>query len=95
MAGLSREQVLRDLAGLLKNYQGREYSEVIDGRTRFFADLGLTSIHAVHFAELLERHYGRQFPFQEFLSALVARQVEDLELNDLVEFLYQQMHTPG
>jgi acyl carrier protein len=95
MAGLSREQVLRDLAGLLKNYQGREYSEVIDGQTRFFADLGLTSIHAVYFVELLERHYGRQFPFQEFLSTLVEVQAEDLELKDLVEFLYQQMHTPG
>jgi acyl carrier protein len=95
MAALSREQILRDLAGLLKNYQGREYSEVIDGRTRFFGDLGLTSIHAVHFAELLERHYGRTFPFQEFLSGLVERQAEDLELSELVEFLYQQMNTPG
>jgi hypothetical protein len=95
MAALSREQILRDLAGLLKNYQGREYSEVIDGQTRFFGDLGLTSIHAVHFAELLERHYGRPFPFQDFLSGLVESQAEDLELNELVEFLYQQMHTPG
>jgi acyl carrier protein len=95
MAGLSREQILRDLAGLLRNYRGREYSEVIDGGTRFFGDLGLTSIHAVHLAELLERHYGRPFPFQEFLSSLVQRQAEDLELNELVEFLYQQMHTPG
>lgn len=95
MAALSREQILRDLARLLKNYQGREYSEVIDGQTRFFGDLGLTSIHAVHFAELLERHYGRTFPFQEFLSGLVERQAEDLELNELIEFLYQQMHTPG
>jgi acyl carrier protein len=95
MAGPSREQVLRDLAGLLRNYQGREYSEIIDGRTRFFGDLGLTSIHAVHFAELLERHYGRPFAFQEFLAGLVERQAEDLELNELVDFLYQQMHVPG
>ena len=95
MAALSREQVLRDLAGLLRNYQGREYSEVIDGRTRFFGDLGLTSIHAVHFSELLERHYRRSFPFQEFLSGLAQRQVEDLELGELIEFLYQHMSNPG
>jgi acyl carrier protein len=95
MAALSREQILGDLVGLLRNYQGREYSEVIDGQTRFFGDLGLTSIHAVHFAELLERHYGRTFSFQDFLSGLVERQAEDLELNELVEFLYQQMQSPG
>ena len=94
MAGPNREQILNDLAGLLKNYQGREYSDVIDGRTRFFGDLGLASIHAVHFAEVLERHYGRQFAFQEFLSQLAQRQIEDLELNELVEFLYREMH-PG
>jgi acyl carrier protein len=91
MAAPSREQILRDLAGLLKSFQGREYSEIIDGRTRFFADLGLTSIHAVHLAEVLEKHYGRPFPFPELLSGLMQRQAEDLELHELVEFLYQHM----
>jgi hypothetical protein len=92
MAGPSREQILSDLAGLLRNYQGREYSDPIDGRTRFFGDLGLASIHAVDFAQLLERYYGRPFAFQEFLSALAQRQLDDLELNELVEFLYREMH---
>jgi acyl carrier protein len=91
VTGPSREQILSDLAGILQHYQGREYSEPIDGQTRFFADLGLASIHAVHLAEVLERHYGRPFAFSDFLRGLAERQVEDLEMNDLVEFLYQQM----
>ncbi len=93
MAGLSREQLLSDLAEILRHFQGREYSDPIDGRTRFFGDLGLQSIHAVQLAEQLERRYGRSFAFHQFLAELGERQVEDLELGELVEFLYQEMRT--
>jgi acyl carrier protein len=89
MAG--REQIERDVIHILAHFPGREYSGTIDGSTRFFADLGLLSIHAVRLAELLERHYGRQFEFHRFLSELGQRQVEDIEVNDLVEFLQREM----
>jgi acyl carrier protein len=88
MNGRSREMLLADLAGILRNFHGREYSGPIDWQTRFFGELGLASIDAVLLGETLERRYGQKFPFSELLADLGRRQAEDLELGELVDFLH-------
>lgn len=77
--------ILNDLANILANFQGREYSGVIDRETRFFADLGLASIDAVILAETLESYYGRKLPFAQLLADL-QKQQEDGSLDGEIDF---------
>jgi acyl carrier protein len=94
MNTLTYEQVLQDLADLLRNFNGREYSGDIGPQTRFFGDLGMMSIDAVVLGETLEQQYGRRFPFPQFLAGLAARGAEDLAIGELAEFLWQQLANP-
>ena len=91
MSGRTREQILTDLAGLLSNFHGKEYSGDIGPETLFFGDLGLVSIDAVVLGETLEKFYGRKFPFQQFLSDLGTQGARDIELGKLAEFLQRHL----
>jgi acyl carrier protein len=91
MSGSTREQVLADLADLLRNFNGREYSGDIGPETLFFSDLGMMSIDAVVLAETLEQRYGRRFPFPKFLAGLAERGAQDLSVGELAEFLAQNL----
>ncbi len=85
------EDILADLAGILRNFHGREYSGDIGPQTRFFADLGLASIDAVVLGETLEEHYARSLPFHEFMADLGRRKVRDIELGELAGFLHRHL----
>ena len=58
MTRRSRQAILDDLTGLLRNFDGHEYSGIIGRCTRFFGDLGVASIDAVVLGEKLEQLYG-------------------------------------
>jgi acyl carrier protein len=92
MHAKSERDILHDLDGILRNFEGREYSGEIGPQTRFFADLGCASIDAVVLGETLERHYGRQFPFNEFLSDLGRRGAEDVTVGELASFIHRHLH---
>jgi acyl carrier protein len=92
---MTPEQLLSDLAEVLGNWEGREYSGVIGPRTLFFGDLGMVSIDAVVLAETLEKRYGRKFPFNQLLAGLARRGVEDIEVGELVRFLHEQLNAPA
>jgi acyl carrier protein len=94
MRGRTPQQILDDLAGILHDFHGREYSGPIGRQTRFFGDLGLASIDAVVLAEALERLYGEKLPFGQLLADLGRRQAEDLELGELVDFLHTHLNAP-
>ena len=81
------DQVVGELADILGNFQGREYSGTVDRDSMFFADLGFMSIDAVILGETLEQHYGRTLPFQDFLAELSARDVKDLSVGELADWL--------
>lgn len=81
------DEVVSDLAEILGNFQGREYSGVVDRETMFFADLGFMSIDAVILGETLENRYGRSLPFQDFLTELSARDAKDLSVGELADWL--------
>jgi acyl carrier protein len=88
MSWRTREQILDDLRGILRHWNGREYDGPIDRQTRFFADLGMVSIDAVVLAETLEQRYGRPFPFNRLLAELGERGAQDIEVGELVDFLH-------
>ncbi len=88
----SRQQIHHDLASIVRNFNGREYSGELAADTLFFADLGMMSIDAVVLAEKLEQLYARPFPFHEFVADLTRRQVQDIALGELEDFLYNQLN---
>jgi acyl carrier protein len=88
---LSEREILADLARILSDFEGREYSGVIDRETRFFADLGLASIVAVVMGETLQEHYGRPLPFGELMADLGRREDRDLSIGQLVAFLVRRL----
>ena len=90
----SEAELLADLAVILANFEGREYSGTIDRETRFFADLGLASIDAVVLGETLQDHYGRPLPFGDLMADLGRREVRDLPIGELVDFLARNLVSP-
>jgi len=84
-------QILADLARVLADFQGREYSGPIEPSTRFFADLGLASIDAVVLGETLQERYGRPLPFGELMAEMGRREDRDLGLGELAAFLAQHL----
>jgi acyl carrier protein len=91
MTSRTPEQILDDLTGILRNFNGREYSGEIGAKTLFFGDLGLVSIDAIVLAETLEQFYGRKLPFNQFLASVGQQGVRDIEIRELVHFLHQQL----
>ena len=84
---VSEREVLADLARILSDFEGREYSGAIGRETRFFADLGLASIDAVVLGERLQEHYGRPLPFGELMADLGKAEDRDLTIGRLADFL--------
>ncbi len=84
--------ILRDLADVLADFHGREYSGAIDAETRFFADLGLASIDAVVLGETLEGRYGRPLPFGQLMADLGRREDRDLTMGELASFLKRHLN---
>jgi acyl carrier protein len=91
MTSPTQDKILDDLRDLLRNFNGREYSEDIGLETLLFGDIGMVSIEAVILAETLEQLYERQFAFGQFLAELNREGVKDVHVGRLVAFLYGQM----
>ena len=87
----SSSEILAEVARILSDFQGREYSGAIDRETRFFADLGLASIDAVVLGETLQEHYGRPLPFGELMAELGRRTDRDLSIGELADFLSRNL----
>jgi acyl carrier protein len=87
----SDAEILADLARLLGNFHGREYSGTIGPETRFFADLGLASIDAVVLGETLQQHYSHTLPFGDLMADLGRREERDLSVSELVAFLRENL----
>lgn len=83
----SQAAILAELATILSDFGGREYSGAIGPETLFFADLGLASIDAVVLGETLEVHYGRPLPFASLMAELGTRTDRDLSLGELSAYL--------
>jgi len=91
MSTRTADQIWADLAGLFRNFHGREYLDPIGPETRFFADLGLASIDAVVLGEQLETLYTQRLPFGDLMADLGGRADRDLRLGELVDFLRRHL----
>jgi acyl carrier protein len=91
MSVRTREQILADLAAMVRDFNGREYSGEVGPHTLFFGDLGMVSIDAVVLAETVERFYGRKIAFGQFLAGVSREGVRDIELGELAAFLHDQL----
>lgn len=92
MGNISREQVFADLKAILNELNDEwEYSGEISLDTWLSTDMGFESIDVVAFGTAIEEHYRQSFPFAEFLTELGRREVEDLRVSDVVDFVYQNL----
>ena len=84
----SRDTIMSDVVALLdKLAEDWEYSGEIEPDTWLFSDLGFESIDAVVLASHVQKHFSQQFPFPELLAELGAREVKDLQIKELVDFI--------
>lgn len=88
---MSESDIMADLAMILSNFEGREYSGTIDRQTRFFADLGLASIDAVVLGETLQDYYHHPLPFGDLMAELGGREDRDLSIGELAAFLVRNL----
>lgn len=92
MIALTAEQVYRDLAHVMAStFPDRDMAVGAGPETRVFADLGLASIDLIVLGERLEQFYARRLPFGPFLAGLRNLGADDLELEQLVNFLLQHI----
>lgn len=91
MSVRTEAQIIQELAEILRDFQGREYSDDIGPRTLFFGELGFASIDAVVLGEMLEERYGQKFPYGEFLASMRDSRVQDIELGQLAAFLHRNL----
>jgi acyl carrier protein len=83
---------MADVLSLLSQLAGDwEYSGEISPETFLFADLGFESIDAVVLASHVQDHYQRQLPFPELLAELGRREVKDISVGELVEFIHSHL----
>ena len=92
MVEVTREQIGVDLEKIFTKIMGDwEYSGEIAPETRLFADLGLESIDMVALGGAIEEHYRRTFPFAQWLNQMRDQQVDDIRVNDVIQFLHDNL----
>jgi len=92
MTKVSQEQVFTDLLTILEELSDDwEYSGEVTLETSFFEDLGFESIDVVALGTAIEERYRRPLPFAEFLAGIGQRENQDIQIGEVVEFIYQQL----
>jgi acyl carrier protein len=92
MVDVTRERISTDLEKIFTETMGDwEYSGKITPETRLFADLGLESIDMVALGGAIEEHYRRTFPFAQWLNQMRDQQVDDIRVNDVIQFLHDNL----
>lgn len=71
-----------------------DYSQAIGPDTRLFADLGFESLEAVIVGTAIQEHYQREMPFAELLADVGQREIRDLTIGELVEFVDKHVVSP-
>lgn len=92
-----KDTILKDLIKIIQDMPSdweSGFSDTISAETRLVADLALGSIQIVQLVIAIEKHFQRQgLPFQAlFMSD--ERNVDDVRVSDVVEFLYTHLNAP-
>jgi hypothetical protein len=92
MAEISKEKVLNDVIEILNDLTSDwELDEEISSDTLILNDLEFESIDGVALASAVEEFYEQSFPFSEYLSELGEKEVEDITVGGLADFVHQNL----
>ena len=91
------ERVMTDLLKLLTQLsEDWEYSGTITPETGMLSELGLESLELVVLGVAIQEHYKAiapsSIPFPEFLTDLGERNVSDVYVGEVVEFIYRHLN---
>jgi acyl carrier protein len=86
--------VYNDILGILdKLSEDWEYSEDVTPETYLISDLGFESIDLVVLGTTIEKKYDKKLPFARFFAELGLREIKDIRLGELVDFVYQNLNS--
>lgn len=83
-----QERVLGILAQLGEDW---EYEDEITPQTWLVRDLALQSLDVVVLGTTIQNHYEQSLPFAEFLVEVGKREVRDIRVDELVEFVHRSL----
>lgn len=79
-----REYIIELLQGLAEDW---DYLGSLVPETGIFSDLGLESLDAVILGTTIQEHYKQQMPFAQLLSEVGQKEVPELSIAELVDFV--------
>ena len=92
MTKVSQEQVFTDLLTILEELSDDwEYSGEVTLETSFFEDPGLDPNDVAALGTAIQDRYRRPPPFAEYLAGIGQRENQDIQIGEVVEFIYQQL----
>ena len=92
MAEITKDSVFETVLELMsKLAEDWDYEGEISSETWLVNDLGLESIDVVVLATTIQNHYDRTLPFAEFMAEIGQREVRDIKLDEIVEFVYRNL----
>lgn len=84
----SREDILTDILSLLQDLSKEwEYTSKMGPQTLLFSEIGLESLDAVVLGTALQERYQKEMPFAQLLAEVGEREVRDLAIGELVDFV--------
>lgn len=88
----NQRQIMDDVLEMLNQLsKDWEYSGEVTPQTLLFDDLGFESLDIVVLGTAIQEKYQKMMPFSEFLIDLGQRDVKDISVGELVEFVRQQL----
>ena len=95
MLETGKDSVFETILGLMNTLaEDWDYEGEITSSTWLVEDLGLESIDVVVLGTTIQNHYDRTLPFAEFMAEIGQREVRDIRLDELVEFVHRHLVTP-
>ncbi|HEU4759325.1 MAG TPA: acyl carrier protein [Dehalococcoidia bacterium] len=89
---LTYEQVMADTVRLLTQLgDDWEYSGTITPKTGLIVDLGMESLELVVLGVSIQEHYERTLPFEDLLTEVGEKKLEDIYVGDLVAFIHRHL----
>ena len=86
------KEVVESIRAILGHEGGGEYRLTME--SRLGADLEMSSLQMVQLAGAVQRRLGaRPFPFQELFYEDEDQHAQDIQVSQLVDFLYRQLQT--
>ncbi|MCC9070760.1 phosphopantetheine-binding protein [Flavobacterium sp. F-65] len=88
---MNHEELFNLLKGFITEVIGEEFVEEMDitPESSFTKDLEMDSIEIVSFSEKIKAHFGDQIDFTGWLSSMDLDQLINLDLNRIINYIYE------